>query len=382
MNKIIFWVTFFLLIYTYVGYIALCLLWSKIFGKKLKKEEYYPYLSIIVACYNEERVIREKLENLLSLDYPRDKLQIIIASESKDNTNEIVSKYKNRGIQLYTYDQRCGKSMLLYRSVPYANGEILVFSDANAIYNKDALKKIARNFINQNVGAVTGALLINNPRDSAISRGEYLYKKYEAVLRKANSLSKRVLNSDGSIFAIRKNLYRPLAADRGDDFELVIRVLNQGYDSVFEPEAISYEEASVTSRLEATRKIRMVSWFLKSTIILLKEMALKGRLDLILQLVSHKLLRWLTPYFLIILCLSNIYLYSQGGWYKFFLWGQISVYLMGLLGMYVCERQKKNPPLLLGVMQYFLIFNYAFFIGVIRGIFPTKSSAAWEKVRR
>ena len=379
--KIIFWASLFIIIYTYFGYIALSFVLGKLFGKKVKKQEIYPAISIIVACYNEESIIRQKLENLLSLEYPSDKLQIMIASESIDNTNGIVSEYRDRGIELYTFEGRHGKTTLLYNVVPKARNEILVFSDANAIFEKDVLKKIAANFAEERIGAVTGLLQISNPKASSISWGEYMYKKYEMALRKSNSALRRVLNPDGSIFAIRKELYNPINPERGDDFELVIRTLINGYDSVFEPEAISHEEASISTKAETARKIRMISWFLKSTAILLKEMLLKLRFDLIFQIVSHKIFRWFTPFFFLIFFISNIFVWKDDLFYKLFLITQIAGYLMGILGLYISGRQKKKPPLLLGAMQYFLMYNYAFMIGILAGLIPDKASHKWEKVR-
>lgn len=382
MAKIIFWISIFTILYTYFGYIAICILLGKLFGKKIKKKEMYPYISIIVPCYNEENIIRQKLENLLSLDYPKDKLQIMIASESTDKTNEIVSGLKDEGVELYAYKGRHGKPVLLYKTVPKARGEIIVFSDANAIFKKDALKKISRNFYEERIGAVSGILMIANPSASPISKGEYIYKRYEAILRKSNSAMRCLLNADGSIFAIRKKLYRPISPERGDDFELVGRILIGGYHSVFEDEAISYEDACTVARKEAARKIRMVSWFLKSFLILLKEMLLKFRFGLIFQMISHKLLRWLSPFFFIALFISNFMLWKGGLIYRSLLMIQIAVYLMGILAIYVSGVKKRRPPFILGAVEYFLMFNYSFMVGIIKGLTPHKTSPDWEKVRK
>lgn len=382
MTEIIFWIVFFIIFYTYIGYAGICIALAKIFGEKVKKMDFYPEISIIIPCYNEEKIIRQKLENTLSLEYPKGKLEIIVASESDDNTDEIVFDFKDKGVKLYTYKNRQGKTVLLYNTIPEAKGEIIVFSDANALYKKDAVKKIASNFYEDRVGAVAGCLIINNPDASAVSKGEYIYKKYETILRKANSLLGRTLNADGSIFAVRKKLYRPINPERGDDFELVIRVLISGHASLFEPEAISYEEASVTPKAETTRKIRMVSWFLKSSFILLKEMFLKLRFDLMLQIISHKLLRWFSPYFFIALFILNLLLWKGPFIYSVFLIIQIFLYLIGILGILISGSEKKKAHFILGVMQYFMMFNYAFAIGTFKSLFSRKTlSPNWEKVR-
>ncbi|MFH1398347.1 MAG: glycosyltransferase [Candidatus Omnitrophota bacterium] len=382
MAKLVFWVSLIVILYVHFGYGALCVLISVIFGKKTtKNKSFYPKLSLLVPCYNEEKIIKAKIENMLALDYPQDKLQIMIASESNDATNAIAETYKKSGIELYINSLRIGKPTLLFNTIPYARGEILIFSDANAIFQPDALLKIAENFYDQSIGAVIGALKISNPAQSSISHGEYIYKQYETIIRKANSRLGRVLNADGSIFAIRKSLYLPISEDRGDDFELILRILLNGYRCVFEPEAISNEDASITAKAEILRKIRMVPWFLKSSVMLLKEMIHKSRFDLIFQLISHKILRWFMPYFFISLFSANCFLISQSLFFKLSLLSQGLVYLGGLIGMYMAEVQKKKPPALPGALYYFIIYNYAFLIGTLKGMFAPEKSSSWEKVR-
>ncbi len=381
MPLLIFWTSFFAIAYTYFGYILLCILSGKLLGKDPVKKEYYPSISVIVACYNEENVIREKIENLLSLDYPKDKIEIIIASESTDQTDAIISEYTRQSVKLYKYSGRNGKTRLIYNTVPHAKGEILIFSDANIIIKNDAIRIISSLFSDPKVGAATGLLTITNPLKSSISRGESIYKKYESALRKSNSRLGRVLNSDGALFAIRKDLYRPLSPDRGDDFELVIRVLINNYKSLFEPEAIAYEDASISAKAEISRKIRMVSWFTKSTLLLIKEMFFRLRFGLMLQIISHKLMRWFTPYFFIMLFISNVFLIENSGIYPIIFIIQIFAYTSGLIGIYQIGIKKKKPHFFYGAAYYFLMYNYAFLIGTIKGMFPAKTSSSWEKTR-
>ncbi len=381
MPIIIFWISFFAIAYTYFGYILLCILLGKLLGKDPVKKEFYPGVSIIVACYNEENVIRAKIDNLLALDYPKDKLQIMIASESTDRTDSIIGEYAGQGIELYKYSGRNGKPKIIYKTVPQAKGEILIFTDANIMVKNDAVKIITRLFSDPQVGAATGLLTITNPTGSSISRGESIYKKYESALRRSNSRLGRVLNSDGALFALRKELYRPISPDRGDDFELVIRVLINNYKSVFEPQAIVYEDASTTAKAEISRKIRMVSWFTKSTFLLIKEMCLRLRFDLVLQIISHKLMRWFTPYFFISLLISNAFLTGNSNTYRLFLILQTCVYVFGIIGVYQIGIKKKKPHFFIGAAYYFLTYNYAFLIGTIKGIFPAKTSSSWEKTR-
>ena len=379
---IVFWTSLVLIAFTYAGYPAVCLAAGMLFSKRFKRCDYDPSVSVIVACYNEEAVIRQKIENLLGLSYPKDKLQILVASESTDATNTIVKAFEPQGVQLYSYAVRSGKTVMLFDTVPRATGDILVFSDANVLLAQNALARLTAYFCDSRVGAVTAKLTVTNPKESDISWGEHLYKQYETFLRRANSRMGRVLNPDGALFAIRRELYRPVNRQRGDDFELVVRVLIQGKASVFADDALSYEDASVTTTAEISRKIRMVSWFTRSTFMLLGEMLIKGRITLAAQVIAHKSLRWLTPFFFIALFYSNMMLTGNSVAYLAFFTAQSAGYCLGITGWYIAEVRKKKPPFVLKAAHYFLTYNYAFLIGTIKGILPGMTSSAWGKVRR
>jgi cellulose synthase/poly-beta-1,6-N-acetylglucosamine synthase-like glycosyltransferase len=381
LTTIIFYGSLGIILYTYCGYILICVAVSKIFKIKFSQGTVLPSITAIIPCYNEEKIIEEKIKNLLQLDYPKDKLQIIIASESTDRTNQIVSKYQEAGLELYQTKKRFGKSALIFNAFHLAKGEIILFSDANAMLDSLALKKIARNFYDSKVGAVVGLLCINNSSHSHISKAEDLYKKYETILRTSNSALGHVLNSDGAIFAIRRNLYHPITPEKGDDFELIIRILISKHYSVFEPQALAFEAASVTARQETNRKIRMVSWLIKSAASLLKEMLFKWRLDLVYQLISHKFLRWLTPFFLLSLFISNALILNINGFFKIFFILQSGFYLYGLLGLILSQVLKIKIPAILGFGHYFIMYNYAFLIGVLKGMLPLGRYHAWKTDR-
>lgn len=376
----IFWISLLILIYIYIGYLAISVLLGKIFRKPLLKKDILPTLSLIIPAFNEQRVIKEKVENSLELDYPKEKLEIIVVSESNDQTNNIVSRYIDRGVTLYAYKTRRGKSKMLYDTVPKTKGEIIVFSDANAIYKKDALRKLVRNFYDKHIGAVLGRLLIANPEDSSISEGESIYKKYEGLLRKYNSYLHAILGADGSMLGIRRELYSPISPTRGDDFELAIRIRIRGWGVVFEPEAISYENAATSSRDEIRRKIRIVSGFLKSSFFLLKEVLCPFRGLLIFQLISNKILRWFSPYFLILLFFSNLALYKARPFYSIFFSMQILFYFIAVISGVYLKKSGGRLHKLLGMPFYFLTFNYAFLVGTWEGLFFGHKSF-WEKAR-
>ncbi|MFH1061590.1 MAG: glycosyltransferase family 2 protein [Candidatus Omnitrophota bacterium] len=376
----IFWISLITLFHVYIGYMIICIIIGKIFKQPIDKQEIFPTVTILIPAYNEQQVIKQKIENTLALEYPKDKLEIVIASESNDQTNQLVSDFKAQGIILYAFEQRRGKSRMLYDVFAKTKGEIIIFSDANAMYKPDVIKKLARNFNDPKIGGVLGNLIITNPKDSSISQGESVFKKYEAVLRQANTAAHSIIGADGTMLAMRRDLYKPIDPDRGDDFELALRIRIQGYGMVFEPEAISYEKASIDFRDEIKRKRRIVSWFWKSALILLGEMLHPFRGFLIFQVISNKILRWLSPYFLILLFISSLRLAAMNNFYALFFQLQVFFYSLAVFsGIFLSSSDNKFLKLL-KMPFFFIVFNYAFLIGTIEGLF-LKQNPFWKKVR-
>jgi poly-beta-1,6-N-acetyl-D-glucosamine synthase len=375
---IIFFFSLSVLMYTFLGYPVILSILSALFGKMVDKKEFYPHVSLVISAYNEEKVIKQKIENSLDLDYPHEKLEIIVASESTDETNTIVRKFDENGVILYAYEKREGKRATLYRTVPLAKGEIIVFSDANAMYKYDAIKKITRNFFDKRIGCVSGKLQYLNPEESSIGEGESSYWEFEFVLKKMLSkLFSLGGGVNGSIFAIRKALYNPIDKYRGDDFEISCRVELGGYGSVLEPEAISYEESSENSRQEFDRKVRLATWNFKSSVILLTEALQKVKLLTGFILFSHRLMRYTTPLWLISIFISNVFLLNNILVYILYL--QLTFYLLAFSG-FLIERINKKVNSLFLIPFYFCMVNYAAFLALIKNAFG-KSEMFWEKVR-
>lgn len=368
------------LFYTYFGYLMLSVLLGKIFKKTIDKKDITPSVTLLIPAYNEENVIAGKLENSLKLDYPKDKLEVIVASESNDRTNEIVAGFKERGVILYDFAQRRGKSRMLYDVYPKTKGDIVVFSDANAIYDEQAIKKLVRNFNDKRIGGVLGNLIVTNPEKSSISEGESVFKKYEAVLRKSNTAQLAIVGADGTMLAIRRELYFPISPERGDDFELAVRIRMKGFGMVFEPEAISYEKASTDFLSEIRRKRRIVSWFFKSAFILLPEMISRCRFFLMFQVISNKLFRWFSPYFLIILFVSSLGLSRENVLFAAVLYTQAVFYAAALLSGIFIRKADNKLQKILRMPFFFVVFNYAFLIGTLEGMFMSQKPF-WKKVR-
>lgn len=376
--QIIFWLSVVFIIYPYVFYPLILFLLGLTKSKKIKKKLITPNITILVPVYNEKNFIGKKIENILSLDYPKDKLEIIIASESDDDTNEIVNQYKNKGVKLINYSSRKGKQFTIYRTIPKCSSEIIVLTDCNGIFNKNAIKELVKNFNDLNVGCVSGELKYFNPKKEATGEIEGLYWKYEILIKKLESKIQSVVGANGSIYAIRKKLYSPLSEYRGDDFELPIRIAQQGYGVVFEAEAISLESFSKTIREEFNRRIRIVGWVWKSTLILLKGSFKKKKFLLAFQLISHKILRWFVGLFLIIIFISNFYLINKP-LYLCFLLAQVILYFLSICG-YLKEKKGKYSNKLVNIIYYFTMINLASILGILKSIFG-KQAPTWQKVR-
>ena len=361
--------------YVYPGYPATLWILGKLKRCSIKKANITPFVSLLIPAHNEEKCIGKKIENCLALDYPKDKLEIIVASDgSIDKTNSIVEQYVEKGVVLNGSFQRLGKSVALMRCVNMAKGEIILFSDADSMLEKDSLKKLIRNFADLTIGCVEGV------RRDISEKGillDSLYWKYETMLKKLNSRLHSLIGATGAIYAVRKNLYKPLNPKRGDDFEIPIRVLLQDYKTVLEPEALAYHPW-LSNKDEFGRIVRIVSWMMPSAFMLLGEAMKKGKWLLTFQLLSHKILRWFMPLFMIVLFWVNLRLY--GGMYSFVYWSQAFFYSFAFIG-YICEKNRIKIPALFKIPYFFCLINYASLVGILRVIFG-RTSMNWKKTAR
>jgi len=366
------------LVYIFIGYPIVLAVLSKLLAKAVRREDITPDVSLVISAYNEQNIIREKLENTLALDYPKEKLEVIVASEATDGTNDIVRQYADRGIILYAYENREGKSATLYRTVPRTHGEILVFSDANALYHHDAIRKLVRNFADPRVGCVSGRLTYVNTGDCAIGQGESAYWEFEFLLKGMLSRIMKLSGGvNGSIFAIRRNLYNPIDRFRGDDFELSNRIQIAGHGVILEPEALSFEGTSATSRQEFRRKVRLATWNLQSTLILMREALAAGAFLTAFILFSHRLLRYTTPVWLAALFPSNLFL-LEGALAWFFVL-QCLFYLMAAAG-FVLEKSRRPVKTIFLLPFYFCMVNGAALTALVKNL-TRRTDVLWEKAR-
>ncbi|KJJ85581.1 glycosyl transferase family 2 [Candidatus Omnitrophus magneticus] len=379
--KSLFIICVFFILYTYLGYPLILSILSFFIRQdetpSKNNPNKYPLVSLIISAYNEETVIAEKIKNSLELNYPKDKLEIIVASESIDSTNEITQKYAKDGVKLYAFTTRIGKAGTLYRTIPLAKGSIIIFSDANGMYDKNAVKKIVEKFYDKKIGCVSGQLRYTNPGNTTIGESEGLYWQYEQIIKHCESKILSLLGVNGSIFAIRKELYSPITIDRGDDFELAVRVALNGHGVILEKEAISYEKASVKTKDEFKRKVRIISWCAKSAFILLQEAFHAKKWLIAFEIISHKILRWFIPFFLCGIFIASIS--CEGLIYSITILLQAAFYMAAFTG-YILEKNNKPIPFFFNIPYYFCVVYLAALAGIYKLIF-NKQKSAWEKVR-
>lgn len=375
-----FWVLVSVVLYVYFGYPALLWILVRFKGKRPVPESngYEPTVSLIIAAYNEEKAIGRKLENSLSLDYPKDKLEIIVGSDgSTDGTNTITRAFASRGIKLRSLPQNMGKSCVQNAAVHEATGEILVFSDATGLYAEDAVGQLVKDFADPRVGCVAGSIIYSNEDASCTSRGTGLYWRYELWLREKESHIGNLAMASGSVFGVRRVLFEPIDPGVSDDFVLPMVVLRKGYRVVHEPKATSVEEMATNASGELRVKARTVSLDLRG-LLLNRELLWPIRYPLVsLGLMSHKLLRWLIPWILIVLVTLNVVL-ADSAFYFATLGVQLGLYLVALVG---CASGKSKPlPLGLGVPYSFLLVNVAAVIGWLRFL-EGRPTSRWVPVR-
>jgi cellulose synthase/poly-beta-1,6-N-acetylglucosamine synthase-like glycosyltransferase len=360
-SLVVFWASLLTIVYVYFGYPLLLALLAVLRQRSIKKEDITPFVTVLIGAYNEEGIIREKLENMLALDYPKDKLEIMVGSDgSTDRTNDIVRKFADKGVVLDASTERRGKCGVLYRCVPKAKGEIIVFSDADAMYPPDALKTLVRGFADERVGCIEGVRWDTNEEGQVL---ESIYWKYENVLKRLASKNRCIVGATGAIFAIRKHLYFPLTEERGDDFELPFRIALRGYDTIYEPDAVVYHPW-LPNNEEFRRITRIVSWMLPSALMLLKESLQRGKLLVAVQLISHKLLRWFVPVFMLAMFAANLFL--TGHFYSVALWTQAGFYGLALAGYLLAKARVKLRLPLLNIPYYFCLINLASLNGVMK----------------
>lgn len=341
-----------------------------------------PTLTVVVAAYNEQNFIEQKIQNTLALDYPTDKIQYIFVTDgSSDDTPNIVSKYAQ--IKLLHFPERRGKIAAMHRAMHEITTEIVVFTDANTFLNKQALLNISRHYSNPRVGAVSGEKRVQIDETADATAGEGMYWKYESKLKMWDSEMYSVVGAAGELFSIRTNLYQPVPPNAIiDDFMISMLIAKKGYRIVYEPDAYASENTSENVREELKRKIRIAAGGLQS-IIWLKDLLLPIEFPLLsFQYISHRVLRWtITPFLMILAFVLNwVLVFANSSiTIELIFFAQAAFYGMALLGWYFESRQIKVK--LLFIPFYFCMMNWAVMAGIVRYL-KGNQSVLWEKAGR
>ena len=381
-----FWLCLFLVAYTYFLYPLLLFLfyaaaqlrrdWLYLMGRRNRRVSSpadLPGVSLVIPAYNEQGGLPEKLENLRQLDYPAEKFEVLFVSDgSTDGTNALLRQARDPWLQVVFLPERKGKAGALNEGVARARHDVLVFSDAATIFAADALTKLVRHFADPRVGIVCGALQFRGSDEALATEG--LYWKYESMLRVMESRLGATLTASGAIYALRRGCYRRLEVDDWiEDFQIPMRARRRGYRVVYDPEAVAWERAAPTVAGEFARRVRLATGSYRAV----AELARLPFFSFAFwAFVSHKLLRWMLPFLLVGLLVSNACLWQEPA-YRAALVIQLCFYLWAGLG-FVFRRQMQRVRF--GLVGYFLVaIHLAFLVGFWRFL-SGRGGSTWQRV--
>jgi cellulose synthase/poly-beta-1,6-N-acetylglucosamine synthase-like glycosyltransferase len=374
--RLVFWACSLLTGYVYLLYPFLVMRLSRLKGRIFIKDDILPRVSIIITAYNEEKNIGQKIENTISLDYPEDRREIIVGSDgSWDKTNQIVKMYEPYGIKLLAFPKNRGKTMVQNDCAQEATGEVIIFMDAASFCQKGSLKRLVSNFADSRVGAVAGRIVFIRDKNNLTTISQGLYWRYEQILKRAEGSLGSLVGVDGPLYAIRKGLYQRLDDDMMSDFITPLLVIRDGRSVVYEPEAVTFEEATMNTGDELRTRRRIVT---RGFTGLSRYPELMNPLDMPMlawQILSHKILRWLVGYYYIGMLVSSFLLLGS----PFFLlvFGGLSLILcLASLGI----KDRSDSPKWLTVPYYFMLVNLAAALGIIDFLRGEKI-ISWKPVR-
>lgn len=371
-----------LALYIYLGYFLLVIVLGKLIRKKVKKAEIEPTVALMIAAYNEERSIVQKIENSLSLDYPKNKLRIVVVSDgSTDRTDEIVKSYAHRGIELIRVEGRVGKTEARNVAVKNIKEEVIIFSDATTKYKQDIVKKLVRNFADETVGMVTGHLIYQDGDSTQMGIGQKLYWEYESLIKKSQTEMGTLTGSVGCVTAFKTHLYTPLPENIIEDFTGPLMMVMKGYRVVYEEEAICFEETTTKSSNEWAMRVRVIRGGMTG-LLFAKKILNPFQYPLVsFQLISHKVLRWMVPLFMVFFATITSQVVITNPEYQLaqlLLIIQILFYASAALAFFL---EKKGIHLkITAIPFYFVVINLASLVAMFKMLGHTLE-ATWEPQR-
>lgn len=387
----IFWVCLGAVLYTYLAYPALLFVLAALTQtvRDLKfvlarrqrrtadRDSFAPRVAILVAAYNEQEVVEDKLRNTAALEYPEGGYEFLLGLDAPtDATPTRALEVKHASFRVFHFAERRGKLAVLDDLVRRTSADVLVFSDANTQLAPDCLLRIARHFADPGIGAVCGELRVVSPGGNV--QLESVYWRYEIVLKFLENRLNCVLGANGAVFGVRRELYRPPASAIVEDFQVPMDIRFSGYRVVYDPEAVATEEAAPTYAAEFRRKVRIGTGAFQ-TLIRCPRFLSPFRGLPAFAYFSHKVVRWLVPILLLTLLVCNVVLAASGALYAALLAGQAAFYLLAAFGW--TRIRSGLPGGLASAAFYFVSMNAALFLGMLRFL-SGSHDAVWGSTPR
>jgi cellulose synthase/poly-beta-1,6-N-acetylglucosamine synthase-like glycosyltransferase len=385
--KIIFWVCAFFVIYPFALYTPLL---RFLLALKKKPDDYacytdsWPKVTLIISAYNEESVITEKIDNSLALQYPHDQLEVIVISDASDDHTDEIVRQKSAGdnrIRLFRQEDRKGKTAGINAAIQTITGDVVVFSDANALYQADALYELVKFFKDPRVGYVVGAAVYNQDKASLANQSESLYWDKELAIKQMESDFYSVVGGDGAIYAIRKKCFWPLKEDDINDFANPLQIIAGGYRGIFSRKAVCFEDSADDFAKEFRRKRRIVNRSFRAFSRNIHHLHFTRHFRFLFMLFSHKVLRWFSMVFILGFALSALILAAtgQGLIYTLGFLGAAASALLGFVGKKLCRNRK--CPKIIYMLYYFYSVSMAGLLGILDNL-AGRRHVTWDHIRK
>lgn len=377
--EIVFCLSVAALFYTYAGYPLVLVVISHLRPRLVLRAEFTPSVTVIITAYNEERDLASKLENTLALDYPQESLEIIVASDcSSDRTDAIAKEFASRNVHLHRQQERLGKTAAQNAAVEIACGEIVLFSDATTLYQPDMLRVMMPSFADPTVGCVTGRVIYTDATKSSVGHGTRSYWNYEFFLKRHESRVRSLIGVCGCLYAVRRSAYLPLYHEACSDFIIATKMVEQGLRAIYEPDAICMEETNQQANKELKTRVRIITQTL-ADLWRNRSMMNPARSGFYaIELLSHKVMRYLVPLFLIVILTASAFLASGSIFYSIVLAGQVGFY--GAAALAWLLEQVGVHSRVLAIPQYFVLGNLASLVAFYKFI-SGERYARWEPIR-
>jgi cellulose synthase/poly-beta-1,6-N-acetylglucosamine synthase-like glycosyltransferase len=378
-EQLFFWTCVVVLGYVYLGYPLLIYITSILFPKPVKYSDIKPTVTILITAFNEQDSIRAKLENTLKIDYPAEKLEILVASDgSTDRTDEIAEQFAKNGVRLFRQEGRLGKTATQNKAVEVCTGEIILFSDATTMYREDVFQHLLPAFADQSVGCVAGRLVYVDDDSTTVGKGVKSYWNYETFLKIAESRTCSLIGASGCLYAVRKSAYEAMYPEACSDFLICTSIYRKGLRSVFAPNAVCFEQTNRRATDEMRMRVRVISqtftdlWRNRDMLSPFKSGFFA------IELISHKVLRYAVPFILLAFLIASIVLAGSSMFYAAALIAHVLFYSLAVAG-WMMERSGKRLHLL-AMPLYFVLANLASLVAFYKFL-RGETYARWEPIR-